>query len=85
MSFRGNSVRAGSQVMLWFVDKVFLVLVAFTSLLPALVLALESIDFVLVGLCLAHVLLCVRLVSSECIFIKSVGYGAASAPLLLRQ
>lgn len=71
--------------MLWVVDKVFLLLVAFSSLLPALVLALKSNDFVLVGLCFAHVLLCTRLVGSECIFIKSVGYGAASAPLLLRQ
>ena len=60
--------------MLLVTDKVFLSVV--------LVLSLPSTALIHVVLCM-YALLAVRLVASDLIFIKSLGYGVASAPLVL--
>lgn len=69
--------------MLLVTDRLFLgvVLLCFT---PALfVTTVVAADFTITCLLCSYALLCYRLVSSDCIFIKSIGYGVASAPLAL--
>lgn len=69
--------------MLWVADKIFLGLVVLLSS-PALVFVAVVLGDLKVFMILCmYALFSVRLVSSDCVFIKSVGYGAASAPLLL--
>lgn len=59
-------------------DKIFLGLVLPLTLLTAIALP----DLAVVAVLVAHTLISVRLVSSGCVVIKSIGYGVASAPLL---
>lgn len=64
-------------------DKIFLGLTLLFSS-PALFFEVFVLaDFTLTTVHFVYVFFSVRLMSSDCIFIKSVGYGVVSAPILL--
>lgn len=69
--------------MLLTTDKVFLSVVLILSS-PLFVVCFFILgDIVVLTILCMYALLSVRLVISDCIFIKSLGYGVASAPLVL--
>lgn len=69
--------------MLLVPDKIFLALVFLYSS-PALYFSVFVLsDFTLTTVFCVYALFSVRLVSSNCYLIKSLGYGVASAPILL--
>lgn len=75
-----------SKEMLLVTDKIFLALVLLCSSPLFCVVAVVSADLVspvVFLVVILYVALSIRLVASNCIFIKSVGYGVASAPILL--
>lgn len=69
--------------MLLIADKVFLSIVFILSFPSALLVTFILGDFTLFTILCVYAAFATRLVSSDCIFIKSLGYGVASAPLLL--
>ncbi len=71
--------------MLLVADKIFLWIVLLCSSPLLCFVAVVSADLVapVVFLVVVYVALSIRLVASDCILIKSVGYGVASAPILL--
>lgn len=64
-------------------DKIFLGLTLLFSYPALFFTAFVLADFALTAVYCAYVFLSVRLMSSDCIFIKSVGYGVVSAPIII--
>ena len=64
--------------MLFIADKLFLGLILLLSSPAAVVLA----DLHVLGVFFIYALFSVRLVGSDCLFLKSLGYGFAAAPIL---
>ena len=68
--------------MLLISDKVFLSILFILSFPSAVLITIIFGDFTLFTILFVYAAFATRLVSSDCIFIKSLGYGVASAPLL---
>ena len=69
--------------MLNFADKIFLCIVLVLTFPVFVVIPFVLGDFTVFTILCTYTFLAVRLVSSDCFFIKSIGYGFASAPLVL--
>lgn len=65
--------------MLWCIDIAYLGL----CLAPLITLVLIEADPVLITAVFFHVIVAVRLVSSECLVVKALGYGLTIYPVLL--
>lgn len=68
--------------MLLLIDKIFLGLVLLCSSPALFFVAFVLADLTVTSVFCAYAFYCVRLIGSDCIFIKSLGYGVASAPIL---
>lgn len=64
-------------------DKIFLGVTLLFSYPALLFTALVLYDFALTTVYCAYVFFSVRLMSSDCLYIKSIGYGVASAPIFI--
>lgn len=68
--------------MLLVTDKVFLSIVLILLFPCAVLITIIVGDFTIFTILCMYAAFATRMVSSDCIFIKCVGYGVASAPLL---
>lgn len=69
--------------MLLLIDKIFLGFVLVCSAPALFFVAFILADFTVTSVFCVHAFYSVRMISSDCIFIKTLGYGLASAPILL--